>query len=99
MHLFLAKCGINCTYSSLQFHAVKITYVGIVVGAWPCGTIVMMGQLFRSESKSQVYGHVHTFLKRILRQHLTCVSKIECLSSNVTISFLRTTYVIMTDAI
>ena len=36
---------------------------GIVVGAWPCGTIVMVGELFRAESKSQVYGNIHTFLQ------------------------------------
>lgn len=36
---------------------------GIVVGAWPCGTVVLMGELFGAESKSQVYGSIHTFLQ------------------------------------
>lgn len=42
---------------------VKIMHAGIVVGAWPCGMIVMIGELFGSESKSQVYGCIHTFLQ------------------------------------
>ena len=37
-------------------------WVGIVVGAWPCGTIVMLGELFGAESKAQVYGTIHAFL-------------------------------------
>lgn len=37
--------------------------LGIVVGTWPCGTIVMVGELFGAESKSQVYGNIHTFLQ------------------------------------
>lgn len=36
---------------------------GILLGAWPCGTILMLGELFGAESKSQVYGFLHTFLK------------------------------------
>ena len=34
-------------------------WVGIVVGAWPCGTIVMLGEVFGAESKAQVYGTIH----------------------------------------
>ena len=33
-----------------------------MVGAWPCGTIVMLGELFGAESKAQVYGTIHAFL-------------------------------------
>ena len=33
------------------------------MGAWPCGKIVMLGELFGSESMSQVYGQVHTLLQ------------------------------------
>ena len=40
-----------------------ITYTGIVVGAWPRGIIVLMGELFGAESMSQVYGSSHTFLQ------------------------------------
>ncbi len=28
------------------------------MGAWPCGTIVMLGKLYGSESMSQVYGQI-----------------------------------------
>ena len=28
----------------------------------PCGTVVMIGELYGAESKGQVYGNVHTFL-------------------------------------
>ena len=38
-------------------------YLGIIVGTWPCGTLVMEGELFGAESKAQVYGNVHTFLQ------------------------------------
>ena len=32
------------------------------MGAWPCGTIVLLNELFGTESKSQVYGSIHTLL-------------------------------------
>ena len=37
--------------------------VGILAGAWPCGTIALVAELFGSESKSQVYGSLHTFVQ------------------------------------
>ena len=37
--------------------------VGILLGAWPCGQIMMIGELYGSESMSQVYGHIHTLLQ------------------------------------
>lgn len=33
------------------------------MGAWPCGTVTMVGELFSAESKTQVYGSLHTFLQ------------------------------------
>ena len=33
-----------------------------MLGAWPCGTIVLLGELFGAESISQVYALLHTFL-------------------------------------
>ena len=36
-------------------------YKGILAGMQPCGTIVLLGELFGSESVSQVYGNIHTF--------------------------------------
>ena len=34
------------------------------MGAWPCGTIAMLGELFGAESKTQVYGQLHTLIAR-----------------------------------
>ena len=34
----------------------------IMLGAWPCGIIVLLGELFGAESNSQVYALLHTFL-------------------------------------
>ncbi len=36
--------------------------IGILVEAWPSGTIAMINELYGAESKSQVYGAVHTFI-------------------------------------
>ena len=35
---------------------------GILAGVWPCGTIIMLGELFTSESMTQVYAFLHTFM-------------------------------------
>ena len=35
--------------------------VGILAGMRPCGVIVLLGELFISESKTQVYGYLHNF--------------------------------------
>ena len=43
-------------------------FVGIAAGAWPCGTITMLGELFGAESKTQIYGFVHTFLQENERE-------------------------------
>jgi hypothetical protein len=36
-------------------------HAGIVMGARPCGTIIMLNELFGEESISQVYGQLYTF--------------------------------------
>ena len=33
-----------------------------MLGAWPCGIIILLGELFGAESNSQVYAMLHTFL-------------------------------------
>ena len=38
--------------------------VGVMLGAWPCGIIVLLGELFGAESRSQVYALLHTFLMK-----------------------------------
>lgn len=40
------------------------------MGAWPCGTVVMLGELFGSESLSQVYGQIHTLLQENSKQFM-----------------------------
>ena len=35
-----------------------------MLGAWPCGTIAMLGALYGAESKTQVYGQLHTLIAR-----------------------------------
>ncbi len=47
---------------------------GILAGVWPCGTVTMVGELFGSESLSQVYG----FLFSYMHQNEDSVSK--CMS-------------------
>ena len=32
-------------------------------GMWPCGIITLVREIFLAESKSQVYGHLHSFLQ------------------------------------
>ena len=44
-------------------HNYNIILVGILAGAWPCGTIALVAELFGSESESQVYGSLHTFVQ------------------------------------
>ena len=39
-------------------------YVGILAGIQPCGIIVLFAELFNAESKSQVYAHLHEFLRK-----------------------------------
>jgi hypothetical protein len=36
--------------------------VGILAGIRPCGIIVMLTELFTSESKTQVYGALHSYV-------------------------------------
>ena len=37
-------------------------FTGIVAGVWPSGIITFLGEIYGSESKSQVYGLLHAFL-------------------------------------
>jgi len=39
-------------------------YEEILVGAWPCGTVTVIGELCGAESKPQVYRIIHTFLNK-----------------------------------
>ena len=57
-HPTILPASVYCMFS--LSHSYNL---GIVVGTWPCGTVVMVGELFGAESKAQVYGNVHTFLQ------------------------------------
>ena len=48
---------------------------GILMGAWPCKKIVMLGELYGSESISQVYGQIHILLQENA-EHLKTLSNI-----------------------
>ena len=37
---------------------------GILAGIRPCGVIVLLAELFTSESKSQVYAILHEFMRK-----------------------------------
>ena len=37
--------------------------IGVLAGIRPCGVIVLLAELFSSESKTQVYGHLHQFVQ------------------------------------
>ena len=37
-------------------------YVGLLAGIWPCGIITIVDELYKTESKSQVYGCLHGFI-------------------------------------
>lgn len=41
--------------------------LGILAGIWPCGTVTLAEELYLAESKSQVYGIVHSFLHNNLQ--------------------------------
>ena len=37
-------------------------FSGILAGMWPCGIVVLLTELFRAESKTQVYAALHELL-------------------------------------
>lgn len=43
-------------------HDTILLFVGILAGLRPCGVIVLLSELFTSESKPQVYAYLHEFL-------------------------------------
>ena len=53
---------------SLMFHC-KIHFIGILAGTWPCGIVTFLSELLLEESKTQVYGAVHSFYYLSHQQH------------------------------
>ena len=37
-------------------------YPGIFAGVWPCGIVTIIGELYGSESLTQVYGFLHSYM-------------------------------------
>lgn len=66
-------------------------FTGIMLGAWPCGTIVLLGELFGAESNSQVYALLHTFFLRTAGLLRTSVSK-GCMLSRIKICCLHMSF-------
>ena len=54
----LIKLLFNHTSKHNNYNCKYLT--GIMLGAWPCGIIVLLGELFGTESHSQVYALLHT---------------------------------------
>ena len=53
IHMYVDPTILLCSFPCL----------GVIMGAWPCGIIILLGELFGAESISQVYAFVHTFLQ------------------------------------
>ena len=48
----------NSVHISIRHYFNHIKYtIGVLAAAWPCSIIVLISELFRSESISQVYGN------------------------------------------
>lgn len=54
------ESNINLNCPSLEYHLI----IGILAAVRPCGIIVLLAELFRAESKSQVYANLHEFLRK-----------------------------------
>ena len=50
----------NVLYGS-QFESACYN-IGILAGIWPCGIVTILDELYRAESKGQVYGSIHSFI-------------------------------------
>lgn len=55
----MAEASMHSTYQ-YSWHCSPNT--GVLAGVWPCGVITLIGELFGSESLSQVYAFLHTFV-------------------------------------
>ena len=51
--------------------------LGLLAGIWPCGIITILDELFKTESKSQVYGCLHGFV-HCNRENTADIGKNEC---------------------
>ena len=56
----------------MAYHNYNNGCIGILAGMRPCGVIVLLSELFTTESKTQVYGCLHNYYSR----HPTTANKI-----------------------
>ena len=74
-------------------------YKGVLAGIWPCGIVTLLNELYISESKSQVYGAIHSFM-RVNEATLTELSKkilLDTLKERVKFPFPLTEYICYDD--
>ena len=64
---------------------ILLYFVGILAGLRPCGVIVMLSELFTSESISQVYAYLHEFLRnnysvssKLGKYGIHCIYQFDC---------------------
>jgi len=57
---------INFVYIHVHTESLRILlYIGVLAMMWPCGVISSLSELYNAESKSQVYGQLHDFLRNL----------------------------------
>ena len=60
-----SNISVTCNTRKSRDKTTRRHTVGVFVGAFPCGTIVLFDELYGSESISQVYGILTEFLSRL----------------------------------
>lgn len=77
-------------------------YIGILAGIWPCGIVTILDELYKAESKGQVYGSIHSFIHSN-PTHTSDISKVfsfHCIMNIFTFMFgLQDSYATMMGAI
>jgi len=55
-------CVHSCAYRIFTYTSINI---GVLAMMWPCGVISSLSELYNAESKNQVYGQLHDFLRNL----------------------------------
>ena len=72
---------------------ILVTSSGVLVGMWPCGILIMLKELFITESKAQVYAALH----ELLSSHLnisTSLRMCELLQKITTLQYYRVIFLL-----
>ena len=67
LYLQLHRCTytpaiIITLYMYVRHTLFLLNVTGILAGMWPCGIVTLVDELYRAESKTQVYGSVHSLM-------------------------------------